>query len=133
MCCWIRNGGPNHITNFCFAPIIGDTKTGELHYMNSYYYIGHFSKFIRPGARRIISSSTTDTLLTTGFLNPDGKVAVVVLNLSKKAQPFSLWIEGQAAKTSSPAHSIMTLVFTNPRDAAQLTGVPLGAEPLHYD
>lgn len=113
-----ETGGPNHLNNFCFAPVIGDTHTGQMYYMNSYYYIGHFSKFIRPGARRIISSSTTDTLTTTGFLNSDGKIAVVVLNISDKSQPYSIWIDGQAAKTSSPAHSIMTLVFANPKSAA---------------
>jgi len=49
--------------------------------------------------------------MTTAFLNPDGNLAVVVLNLSDSAQPFSLWLDGQAAKTSSPAHSIMTLLI----------------------
>jgi len=110
-----ETGGPNHVNNFCFAPLHGDTKTGQLYYMNSYYYIGQFSKFIRPGARRITSSSMTDDLMTTAFLNPDGKVAVVVLSLSDKEQPFSLWVKGNAAKSSSPAHSIMTLVFSCPK------------------
>jgi hypothetical protein len=40
------------------------------------------SKFIRLGAKQIISSSTTDKLPTTAFLNLDGKIAVVVLNLT---------------------------------------------------
>ncbi|HSY17945.1 MAG TPA: glycoside hydrolase family 30 protein [Candidatus Acidoferrales bacterium] len=111
-------GGPNHLTNFCFAPIHADTGTGQLYYMNSFYYIGHFSKFIRPGARRIASSPTTDVLLTTAFLNPDGKIAVVVLNPGDKEQPFSLWNEGRAAATTSAAHSIMTLVFANPGGAS---------------
>ena len=106
-----KKGGPNHVRNFCFAPIHADTKTGELYYMNSYYYIGHFSKFIRPGAKRIISSSTTDQLLTTAFLNTDGKIAVVILNLSNQAQPFILWLGGKATRTGSPAHSIITLVI----------------------
>ncbi len=106
-----EKGGPNHVQNYCFAPIHADTKTGELTYQNAYYYIGHFSKFIRPGAKRIISSSSTDRLLTTAFLNPDGKIAVVVLNLSGQAQPFSLWSAGKAAKTTSPPHSIITLVI----------------------
>jgi glucosylceramidase len=106
-----EKGGPNHVGNYCFAPIHADTRTGQLFYMNSYYYIGHFSKFIRPGARRIICSPSTDKLLTTAFLNPDGKIAVVVVNLSDRAQPFSLWLDGKAAKTSSPAHSIETLVL----------------------
>ena len=35
-------GGPNHVGNFCFAPVHGDTKTGKIKFTNSYYYIGHF-------------------------------------------------------------------------------------------
>jgi len=106
-----EQGGPNHVNNFCFAPIHGDIKTGKLTYMNSYYYIGHFSKFVRPGAKRIISSSTLDSLLTTAFLNRDGSIAVVVMNLADKAQPFCMWLGGKAAETRCPAHSIMTLVL----------------------
>jgi glucosylceramidase len=107
-----QEGGPNHVKNFCFAPIIGDTKTGKLYYMDSYYYIGQFSKFVRPGARRIISSSTTDNLLTTAFLNKDGKIAVIVMNSTELDQPFYLWLDGMAAKSDSPAHSIMTFVLS---------------------
>jgi glucosylceramidase len=106
-----QKGGPNHVQNYCFAPIHANTETGELTYMSSYYYLGHFSKFIRPGARRIISSSTADDLLTTAFLNQDGTLAVIVMNPSETNLPFCLWIGGKAAQTSSPAHSIMTLVI----------------------
>ena len=80
-----ENGGPNHVGNFCFAPVHADTKTGELIYTNSYYYIGHFSKFVRPGARRIASSPSRSALLSTAFINPDGKVSVVVMNKSDQA------------------------------------------------
>lgn len=45
-----QNGGPNHVGNYCFAPVHADTRTGEVIYTPSYWYIGHFSKFIRPGA-----------------------------------------------------------------------------------
>ena len=106
-----ETGGPNHVGNFCFAPIIADTKAGKLIYTNAYYYIGHFSKFIRPGARRISASSNRDALQTTAFRNPDGSVAVVVMNQTDKPQDFQLWIAGQAAKTTSAAHSIMTMVL----------------------
>ena len=105
-----QEGGPNHVGNYCFAPVHGDTRTGKLTYMNSYYYIGHFSKFIRPGARRIVSSSTVDELQTTAFLNEDGTIAVVVLNATEKPEPFVLWLDGRAAKTESPAHSIISMV-----------------------
>lgn len=104
-------GGPNHVGNFCFAPVHGDTKTGQVHYTNSYYYIGHFSKFIRPGAKRIISSSNRTDLLTTAFLNEDGKVAVVVMNKGSKTIPYRLWIGGKAVEVKSLPHSIATLVL----------------------
>lgn len=106
-----ENGGPNHVGNFCFAPVIGDTKKGELTFTNSFYYIGHFSKFIRPGARRIISSSNRDMLETTAFKNTDGKIAVIVMNRSDKTVPYLLWVHNKVAKMESLPHSIATLIF----------------------
>ena len=106
-----ETGGPNHVQNFCFAPVHADTRTGELIYTNSYYYIGHFSKFMRPGARRIASSPSRSQLLSTAFLNPDGKVSVVVMNKSDKKISYFLWLDGNAAEVSSLPHSIQTLVF----------------------
>jgi glucosylceramidase len=106
-----ETGGPNHVGNLCFAPVHGNTKTGEVIYTNSYYYIGHFSKFIRPGAKRIVSSPSRSALLSTAFVNPDGQAAVVVMNRSDKEVPFYLWVDGQAAEAVSPAHSIQTFVF----------------------
>ena len=106
-----ENGGPNHVNNFCFAPVHADTKTGQLIYMNSYYYIGHFSKFIRPGAKRIISASSRSSLLSTAFLNEDGKIAVVVMNQGDKKVPYCIWISGKSVQINSLPHSIATIVF----------------------
>ncbi len=106
-----ENGGPNHVGNFCFAPIHADTRTGELIYTNSYYYIGHFSKFVRPGARRIASSPSRSALLSTAFINPDGKVSVVVMNKGDQKISYYLWLDGNAAEVTSLPHSIQTLVF----------------------
>ena len=106
-----ERGGPNHVGNFCFAPVHADTRTGELTYTNSYWYIGHFSKFVRPGARRIACSSSRSALLSTAFVNPDGKVSVVVMNKGDAKVDSLLWVDGNAAELSSPPHSIQTLVF----------------------
>lgn len=105
-----ERGGPNHVGNFCFAPIIADTRTGELTIMASYYYIGHFSKFFRPGARRLPTTVSHDSLLATSFQNPDGKVATVVMNSADKELETRLWIDGKAAVAQMPAHSIATFV-----------------------
>ena len=106
-----ETGGPNHVQNFCFAPIHGNTKTGELIYTNEYYYIGHFSKFIQPGAKRIVSSASRSQLLTTAFKNPDGTVAVIVMNQGDAKTQYYLWINGKAAEATALPHSISTLVF----------------------
>ncbi len=106
-----EKGGPNHVGNFCFAPVHFNTQTGELIYTNSYYYIGHFSKFVRPGAKRIISSASRSQLLTTAFLNEDGTIAVIVMNQSNKKITYNLCIGHNAAEISSLPHSIQTLIL----------------------
>ncbi|HYK20828.1 MAG TPA: glycoside hydrolase family 30 protein [Pyrinomonadaceae bacterium] len=106
-----ETGGPNHVKNFCFAPVHADTRTGELIYTNSYYYIGHFSKFVRPGAKRIASSPSRSGLLSTAFINADGNIAAVVMNRTNQKIAYYLWMDGQAAEVESLPHSIQTLVF----------------------
>ena len=105
-----EKGGPNHVKNFCFAPIVADTKTGKLTYMSSYYYIGHFSKFLKPGAKRVSCTVTSGDLQATSFVNPDGRIATVVMNTSDKQLESRIWINGQAAVVPLPAHSIATVV-----------------------
>lgn len=106
-----ETGGPNHVGNFCFAPIHADTKTGELIYTNSYYYIGHFSKFIKPGAKRIAAAASRSQLLTTSFQNPDGKVVTVVMNESDKPVKYNYVIGTESAEVEILPHAIQTLVF----------------------
>ena len=106
-----EQGGPNHVGNFCFAPVHADTKTGALTYTSSYWYIGHFSKFVKPGARRIACSPSRSALLATAFVNPDGKVAVVVMNRGAEKVTYNLWMNGNAAEVDALPHSIQTLVF----------------------
>jgi O-Glycosyl hydrolase len=106
-----ETGGPNHVGNFCFAPLHADLRTNKIDYTNSYYYIGHFSKFIRPGAKRISSAPSRSGLISTAFINPDGKVAVVVMNQGNQKIAYNLWVNGKGAEVTSLPHSIATLVF----------------------
>jgi glucosylceramidase len=106
-----ENGGPNHAGNFTHAPILVDTRTGEVMVQPSFAYLGHFSRFIKPGAQRIVASTTRDDLQTTAFVNPDGRVAVVVMNKTDNAAGFTLRYRQVGAKTQCPAHSIRTFIF----------------------
>lgn len=104
-------GGPNHVQNYCFAPIHADLRKGTLHYQNSFYYIGHFSKFLRPGARRLACTSTQADLEATAFVNPDGSKVAVLMNRTDRAQPAQLWVKGESAAVPLPAHSIATVCW----------------------
>jgi len=106
-----EQGGPNHVQNFCFAPVHFDTKTNEIIYTPAYYYIGHFSKFIRPEAKRVSTTTSRSTLMSTSFVNADGSMATVVMNETDKAVGYKLYIGNQAVVIEIPAHAIQTLVY----------------------
>lgn len=106
-----ETGGPNHVGNYCFAPIHANTRTGELIYTPSYYYIGHFSKFIRPNAKRVSTVSSRSHLLSTSFLNEDGKMATVIMNQTDMEIKYKLFVDQNAFKGTSLPHSIQTLLY----------------------
>lgn len=105
-----EKGGPNHVGNFCFSPIHADSK-GNLIYTPSYYYLGHFSKFIRPDAKRVSAVSSRSVLQTTSFLNADNKLATVVMNSSDNSVSYRLYIGNEETTVTIPAHAIQTLVY----------------------
>lgn len=106
-----ENGGPNHVGNFCFAPVHADSKSGSLIYTPSYYYIGHFSKFIKYGSQRISSVSSRSQLLTTSFLSDTGKVTTIVMNPTDKKITYFLCVRSSAVELTIAPHSMQTLVF----------------------
>jgi glucosylceramidase len=106
-----ENGGPNHVQNYCFAPIHADLSKDELIYTPSYYYIGHFSKFISPGAQRISTSVSRSHLLATSFRNIDGKTATIVMNQTDDAITYNFIVADLETKMTIPARAMQTLVY----------------------
>jgi glucosylceramidase len=113
-----QTGGPRHAGEIYSSSspyrsniITADTNTGEVIFNPPHYAFGQFSRFIKPGARRIATTSNSDDFIATAFINPDGKVAVVILNLKNTDQILQLWIEGKALKLESPAEAIITLIL----------------------
>jgi glucosylceramidase len=74
----------------------------------SYTYIGHFSRYIQPGARRIASTKYTDNLSIVSLKNPDGTIVVVFLNCSQENVPVKLRLNGQVTELVIPEESIVT-------------------------
>jgi glucosylceramidase len=101
-------GGPNHVGNFCDAPVLVDVKTGSVAYQNSFYYIAQFSRFVQTGARRIVSAGGPAALESVAFANPDGTVVAVVMNPTDAAVDFALVAGGESLACRIPAHAIQT-------------------------
>lgn len=101
-------GGPNHVGNFCDAPMMYDTEKGVLHKKLSLDYIGHFSKAIKPGAVRIGVSCFGREIEATAARNPDGSIAAVLLNTMDREISAFLRIEGKHYPFTLPARGIMT-------------------------
>lgn len=103
-----EQGGPNHVGNFCSAPFLAVPAEDGLHAQSSFAAIGHFARFVQPGAQRVLAAATREALACTAFVNPDGSVAVVVLNGGEHDLAFSLTIDGASYAAALPAHAIAT-------------------------
>ncbi|MEH7305226.1 glycoside hydrolase family 30 protein [Neobacillus drentensis] len=106
-----KEGGPNHVNNFCDAPIMCDTENDIVQEKLSFTYIGHFSRYIEPGAKRIASTKYTDKLDVVSLKNPNGSIVIVLLNRSHEEVPVALRLGGQVTEFSVPASSIVTGVI----------------------
>lgn len=105
-----EKGGPNHVGNYCDAPIMCDGNGGIKKHL-TYYYIGQFSRYIKPGAVQIMTSSYTEDLESVAFLNPDGEKVVILLN--RKAHNLNVTLRdcGYGHELCIRAHTIVTVCY----------------------
>ncbi len=106
-----RQGGPNWFKNWCIAPVIVDPVKDEVYFTPLYYTMAHFSKFIRPGAVRIGFENTDPSLMATTALNPDGSIAIVILNMNLKSKNLKLSIADRSVEVPISAQAIQTIVI----------------------
>ena len=106
-----EKGGPNHVGNFCFAPVHFNTITKELIYTPIFYYIGHFSKFVRPNAHRISTSASRSSLQTTSFVNEDGSIATIVMNKTNDEIKYKLFVGSNMTEVIIKPHAMQTIVY----------------------
>lgn len=104
-------GGPNHVGNFCAAPVMCDPGEDTFEKRLSYYYIGHFSRYIEPGAVRIGMTRYSDAVEAAAFLNPGGERVLVLLNKSDKEVPVTVREAGYGMETVLTPHSIHTICY----------------------
>ncbi len=103
-------GGPNHKRNYCNAPIMLHQDNSGYNKNLTYYYIGHFTKYLKPGAKRIGFSKFTRHIETTAFQNTDGSIVVILLNRNDFNQEFYLHLQGETYHDNLDSHAILTFV-----------------------
>lgn len=108
-----KQGGPNWFKNWCLAPIIVDEENDEVYLTPLYYTMAHFSKYIRPGAKRIGFDNPDKELQVTAAQNPDGSIAVVVFNPTEKEKYFSLSLNENESPVKISAQAIQTILIKN--------------------
>jgi glucosylceramidase len=97
------------VGNYCFA-LLHASDDGQLVFTPSYAYMGHFTRYIKPGARRVGATTSRSTLDTVAFRNADGKLAVVVMNRTDGPQRYRLQIDGAEVAVDIPARAIQTVL-----------------------
>ena len=105
-----EQGGPNHVGNYCSAPILVDRERDAILPQSSHWYLGHFARFVAPGARRVLCAASREVLEASAFANPDGSIAVIVMNRSEQAVEFALRIDERSFAVTLPPRSIATFL-----------------------
>lgn len=106
-----RQGGPNWFKNWCVAPVIVDPEKDEVYFTPLYYTMAHFSKFIRPDAKRIGFENPDENLMVTAAKNTDGSVVVVAFNPTEQEKLLSINLEGQDFYAKISAKALQSMVF----------------------
>ena len=98
----------------CRGVVTINTNSGEVSYEVEYYVIGHASKFVRPGARRIASDSISGTIETVAFRNPDSTIALIAVNPSSAARWFDVVVDGEYFSYRLQGKSVATFSWYAP-------------------
>ncbi len=112
-------GGPNHKGNFCDAPVMADMNSGSLQYNLSYHYIGHFSRYVKPMAVRLGTTSFHEDIGFCALQNPDGTIVAVLLNTGTKDTECYVRLNKRLVEVHSTACSITSLLIPGEEAAGE--------------
>eukprot|EP00912_Choanoflagellata_sp_UC4_P000993 UC4_evm2s611 len=106
------------LAGHCDAPILANLRNQSLEIRSSYYFSGHFSRYVPPGSRHLDISGdgldTNSTFMATAAQTPAGEVVVVVLNTDAKSHvAYDIEVCGQYGEVTIPPHSIQTIIIKN--------------------
>jgi len=118
--------------NTCTSIVTVNSSTGDVTYNIEYYTLGHYSKYVLPGAVRIYSSNTP-AIATGAFLNPDGSTALIAYNSTSQSQTFGVqWGSGMSFTYTLPSLSAATFTWTGAQSGAPTTAATAQIQGSSY-
>jgi glucosylceramidase len=105
--------------NTCTPIVTVNSQTGAVTKDIEYYTLGHYSKYVLPGAVRVYSSNTP-SIASVAFQNPDGSMALIAYNNATSSQTFKVQWGAQSFSYTLPATAAATFTWT---------GTPSGTAP----
>ncbi len=106
----VEHGDPDN--NRQHSVVIIDRNTGEVTYTGLYYYLAHFSRFIRPEAFRIGTTGDSPQLNYAAFLNGDKSLILNIINNGEGTKCRIKWKDKTVIRDLKP-HSITTLKWNS--------------------
>ena len=95
----------------CTPIVTVNSTTGAVTKDVEFYTLGHYSKYVQPGATRIYSSNTP-AIASVAFLNPDNSKALVVFNNATTSQTFTVTWGSQSFSYTLPSLAAATFTWT---------------------
>ncbi len=100
----------------CRGVVTINSTTGAITRNVEYYVLAHASKFVRPGARRIESSTGVNGLESVAFQNADdGSLVLLVLNDAQEQRRFSVHQGGKSFAHTLLPGSVATFTWDTKR------------------
>jgi glucosylceramidase len=103
------HGNPD--PNIQHPVVIINKNTHEITYTGTYYYLAHFSKFVRPGAVRVQANGRTTGVRVMAFQTPEDRFVVQLLNSLEQGSAVNLTFKGRTLHLELPARSISTVAW----------------------
>jgi len=97
--------------NTCTPIVTVNSATGTVTREIEYYTLGHYSKYVLPGAVRIYSSNTP-AIASVAFENPGGSMALIAYNSASTSQTFNVQWGTQSFSYTLPATAAATFTWT---------------------
>ncbi len=96
--CTICKGAITIVSNLAYTKNVG------------YYIIGHASKFVPPGSRRI-ASNFAGNIINVAFKTPEGRKVLIVLNDSNSFELFNVKYNDKWFTSSLHGGSVATFIW----------------------